>query len=171
MTVVYTIKLTPQTNVRATQGDSIFFKIPEDKLKPSGYKRKKRLGRYNLYKVDLKSICRVKGFEMPIQGCSVKFYVPMPKSWRDWQRAVMNGTLCLNRPDLDNYLKAVLDSLLKEDKSIAHFGELAKFWVDDKEGWIDFEVEPPKYRAIEMPRTKKAAIANGLIDKNGFLLP
>jgi len=171
MTDVYKISITPQTNVRAVQGDRIFFQIPEGKLRPSGLKRKKRLERYNQYKVDVKTVCRIKGFEMPIQGCSIKFYVPMPTSWRDWQRAVMNGTLCLNRPDLDNYLKAILDSLLAEDKCIAHFGELAKFWVDSSEGWIDFEIEEPKYRAIQMPRTKKAAIASGLIDKNGFLLP
>lgn len=171
MTIIHTIRLSPQTNVRAVQGDKIFFQIPKDKLSHSGLKRKKRLERYNQYKVDLKSMCRIKGFDMPLQGCSIKFYIPMPKSWRYWQRAVMNGTLCLNRPDLDNLLKAVLDSLFTEDGHIAQFDELVKFWVDDSEGWIDFEVSEPKYRAIEMPRTKKAAIANGLIDKNGFLLP
>ena len=171
MTIIHTIRLSPQTNVRAVQGDKIFFQIPKDKLRHSGLKRKKRLERYNQYKVDLKSMCRIKGFDMPLQGCSIKFYIPMPKSWRYWQRAVMNGTLCLNRPDLDNLLKAVLDSLFTEDGHIAQFDELVKFWVDDSEGWIDFEVSEPKYRAIEMPRTKKAAIANGLIDKNGFLLP
>lgn len=157
--------------MRATQGDSIFFKIPEERLQPSGLKRKKRLERYNQYKVDLDTLCKIKGFDLPIQGTSIKFYVPMPKSWRSWQRAVMNGTLCLNRPDLDNFLKAVLDSLKKEDNSIAQFNEVAKFWVDDSSGWIDFEVSEPKYRALTLPRSKKAAIDNGLIDKNGFWLP
>jgi len=30
------LNITPQTHVRATQGDSIFFRIPREKLRPSG---------------------------------------------------------------------------------------------------------------------------------------
>jgi hypothetical protein len=33
------LNITPQTHVRATQGDSIFFRIPRDKLRPAGLKQ------------------------------------------------------------------------------------------------------------------------------------
>ena len=47
------LNITPQTHVRATQGDSIFFRIPREKLRPSGLSRLLRLEKYNQYKVDL----------------------------------------------------------------------------------------------------------------------
>ena len=47
------LNITPQTHVRATQGDSIFFRIPREKLRPAGLSRLLRLEKYNKYKVDL----------------------------------------------------------------------------------------------------------------------
>lgn len=52
-------------------------------------------------------------------------------------------TLMQNRPDLDNYLKALIDSLCSEDKYIAHYGELAKYWVDFEVGWIELTIQEP----------------------------
>ena len=44
------LNITPQTHVRATQGDSIFFRIPREKLRPAGLSRLLRLEKYNKYK-------------------------------------------------------------------------------------------------------------------------
>ena len=41
------LNITPQTHVRATQGDSIFFRIPREKLRPAGLSRLMRLEKYN----------------------------------------------------------------------------------------------------------------------------
>ena len=40
------------------------------------------------------------------------------------------------RKDLDNMIKALLDSLMKEDSHIAHF-EAAKYWINSPEGHIE----------------------------------
>ena len=47
------LNITPQTHVRATQGDSVFFRIPREKLRPSGLSRLMRLEKYNQYKIEL----------------------------------------------------------------------------------------------------------------------
>ena len=49
----YILQITPQTNVRATQGDRIFFRIPREKLRKAGLSRLMRLEKYNEYKIDL----------------------------------------------------------------------------------------------------------------------
>ena len=56
------LNITPQTHVRATQGDSVFFRIPREKLRPQGLKRLQRLERYNQYKVDLSAEAKKKNF-------------------------------------------------------------------------------------------------------------
>lgn len=50
----------------------------------------------------------------------VEALFPMPTSWSKRDRAERDGTYCENKPDLDNIIKAVLDSL----NSVA--------WTDDK---------------------------------------
>lgn len=144
------LNITPQTNVRATQGDKVFFRIPRENLRPPGLKRLKRLERYNQYKVDLRACALEKRFEIQPQGCSFRFYIPMPKTWSKKKRAIMHFKLHQQKPDIDNLMKAVFDSMLSEDKGIAHF-EAVKFWVDFPTGWIEivtvdpvFPTMPPK---------------------------
>ena len=130
-----TLNITPQTHVRATQGDSIFFRIPREKLRPSGLSRLKRLERYNQYKVDLAAAAKSKQFVMPPIGASITFFVPVPPSWSKKKKKQYHGTFHQSKPDLDNLLKAFMDSLMAEDKQIAHL-EISKRWVDFETGWI-----------------------------------
>lgn len=136
------LSITPQTNVRATQGDRVFFRIPRDKLRPAGLKRLKRLERYNEYKIALLALAKEKGFSISPQGCSFRFYIPMPKTWSKKKRSIMHFKLHQQKPDIDNLMKAVFDSMLSEDKGIAHF-EAVKFWVDFPTGWIEIVVCDP----------------------------
>ena len=152
------IELTPQTHVRATQGDSIFFRIPEGDLYPSGLKRKLRLVRYNQYKEDLYNIAFSKGFKLPNQGLSVKFCIPMPKSWKPWQKELMNGKLHQSKPDIDNLMKALFDSLLSEDKRIGHINEISKIWVNKEEGWIELICGEAKFEETVLPRSMKSLL-------------
>ena len=78
MQKTYTFKITPQTNVRSTQGDRIYFRIPRDKLRPEGLKRLLRLERYNDYKITLCGLAKSQRFNPPEQGGHLTFYIPVP---------------------------------------------------------------------------------------------
>lgn len=130
------LNITPQTHVRATKGDSIFFRIPRDKLRPSGLKRLLRLEKYNNYKIDLLAEAKRKNFTVPAHGFSVTFYMPVPKSWSQKKKKKHHGFLCQSRPDLDNLLKSFFDSLVSEDKYICQYSA-CKRWVDFPNGWIE----------------------------------
>ena len=129
--------ITPQTHVRATQGDRIFFKIPRDKLRPAGLKRLMRLERYNEYKISLFAIAKSKKFNPPEQGGHLIFYIPVPKSWTKSKKQTMHNQLHQSTPDWDNLAKAFFDSLLSEDKQIADI-RVTKKWVNQEAGWIEF---------------------------------
>jgi Holliday junction resolvase RusA-like endonuclease len=53
----------------------------------------------------------------------VTFYVAMPKSWSKKKKTEKNGKFCDNNADIDNYCKAILDSLegvyFENDKQVA----------------------------------------------------
>lgn len=157
----FIIRITPQTHVRATQGDKIFFRIPREQLYKAGLARLNRLERYNQYKVDLLALCKAKGFKLPSQGLCITFFIPMPKSWKKWQRAHMNGKLHRSKPDIDNLLKAVFDSLMAEDKFIGHIGEVAKVWTDSEKGWIEFKIKTAPYEEAVLPTSKKMLLMGG----------
>lgn len=145
--LTYRLEISPQTHVRATQGDKVFFRIPRTNLRPEGLKRLLRLERYNQYKQDLSALSKQKGFTFPCQGAHVKFFVPVPRSWSKKKKAQYHLKLHLGKPDVDNMLKAVLDSLFSEDKHIADV-RVTKFWVDFEAGWIDVEVSEPDFANV-----------------------
>lgn len=134
MTEKILLNITPETHVRATRGDSILFRIPREKLRKPGLKRLLRLEKYNDYKLNLSAECKRKQFKFPPQGASICFFVPVPKSWSGKKKKLYHGKFHQSRPDLDNYLKAMTDALLVEDKYIAHYGELSKRWVNFETG-------------------------------------
>jgi Holliday junction resolvase RusA-like endonuclease len=156
----YILNITPQTNVRATQGDKKWFRIPREVLKvrySMGYARLLRLEKYNKYKIDLMALCKVKRFVLPSQGLCIKFFIPMPKTWRKWQRELMDGKLHRSKPDIDNLLKAFFDALISEDKFIGHLGEISKHWTSQERGWIELEIKNAPYEEafFEKPTRKK----------------
>ena len=61
----------------------------------------------------------------------ISFFIPMPKSWSKKKRSEMAGTPHKQRPDLDNYIKGLLDALLKEDCKVWRVSA-RKIWVDTK---------------------------------------
>lgn len=94
------------------------------------YHRWCRLTTYNAYKQELRTICEAAGF-VPEDGYfTMVFYKHMPKSWRKWKRKLHEWTGNQNKPDLDNYIKAFFDGLMKEDKRIWCHGAM-KLWVPD----------------------------------------
>ena len=138
-----TLDINPQTHVRATQGDSIFFKIPRDKLRPGGLKRLMRLERYNEYKLEVAAHFKAKRILMPDQGIHIEFYIPVPKTWKKYKKEQYHLQLHQSTPDWDNLAKAFFDSLLHQDKGIADI-RVTKLWVNQENGWIEFTYDLPK---------------------------
>ncbi len=70
------------------------------------------------------------------------FFVQIPKSWSKKKKAEKDNTLCDNNADIDNYVKAALDSLegkyYKNDKQIAMI-RARKYWSTN--GSIKFSME------------------------------
>ena len=141
--------ITQQTNVRATQGDRIFFKIPRDKLRPQGLKRLIRLERYNNYKIALSAIAKSKKFTPPEQGGHLIFYIPVSPSWKKYKKEQMHMKLHQNKPDWDNLAKAFFDSICHEDMHIADV-RVTKRWVNQQEGWIEFHTNIPNYSSDDV---------------------
>ncbi len=61
--------------------------------------------------------CRLRGVKI-LDGQTVRFVLPMPKSWSKKKAASLNGAPHRQKPDLDNLLKALWD-VLREDSHIA----------------------------------------------------
>lgn len=61
---------------------------------------------------------------IPVNGAvklNVTFHMAMPESWSQKKKDSMAGEFCTAKPDLDNYIKFVLDA----------FNEV--IWLDDKQ--------------------------------------
>jgi Holliday junction resolvase RusA-like endonuclease len=81
--------------------------------------------------------CRLKMKAIQLDGRKITFHVPMPKSWPKYKRADMEGTPHRQRPDIDNFAKAVLDAIHPEDDSHIADITLSKRWAI--EGAIEVE--------------------------------
>lgn len=53
----------------------------------------------------------------PAGGC-ITFVLPMPKSWSQKKKDAHNGQPHMQKPDVDNLLKALLDAMFTDDKHI-----------------------------------------------------
>lgn len=52
----------------------------------------------------------------------------MPKSWSKKKKTSMDGMYCDAKPDLDNIVGAVMDSLFEDDSKVVEFGSCRKVW-------------------------------------------
>lgn len=59
----------------------------------------------------------------------VVFNVPMPKSWSDKRKQEMFGKPNQQRPDIDNYIKALLDALCEDDSYIYDIRAIKKWSI------------------------------------------
>lgn len=135
--------------MRVVFNDRIFFRIPVDKLRPEGRKRRDRIEAYNNYKIAVAAEAKRKKFVMPEQGAHVTFFIPVSKSWRKHKKETFHLKLHQERPDADNLYKALSDSLMCEDKSIADI-HITKKWVNSDKGWIEIEVTTPTLRSQDL---------------------
>ncbi len=71
--------------------------------------------------------CRLRQLHIPEAGAHVTFYMPMPKSWSKKKKQDMNGQAHQQKPDVDNLLKSVLDSIYEDDAGVWDI-RVTKYW-------------------------------------------
>ena len=71
---------------------------------------------------------RLRKIELPTEGASVQFILPMPKSWNEKKRAAMLGQPNTQKPDLSNLIKALEDAVYADDSTIWHYASISKVW-------------------------------------------
>ena len=72
------------------------------------------------------------------EGCWVEveleFYVPIPRSWSRMRKKCMAGKYHTQKPDLDNYVKAVLDAcqgVIYKDDALVSRVDADKAWAEE----------------------------------------
>lgn len=73
---------------------------------------------------------RLKRVAVPCAGARIVFRLPMPKSWKAEKKNRMRYTAHKQKPDLDNLLKALLDSVFRDDAHIWDY-RAQKLWDDE----------------------------------------
>lgn len=94
--------------------------------------------RYIQYKKDLKEEAQRQLYFPRTDNFWMKFFLPIPKSWSDKKKRQLCFEPHLNKKDLDNYCKAILDSLYPKDQIVWDF-RASKFWYDGP-GHIEIEI-------------------------------
>ena len=74
-----------------------------------------------------KDECRLKKLTIPESGAHVIFHVPMAMSWSEKQKKEFHLMPHQQKPDCDNFLKALLDALFDDDSHI-HDIRISKVW-------------------------------------------
>lgn len=113
-------------------GTKVYKQKIEEEVKNPGtpqkyLNRKNVIKRYFDYKRALKAEALRQGFEMPKKDAWVKFYMPMPPSWSQKKKNRMCFELHESKPDVDNLIKALKDSLVAKDSTISDYRS-SKFW-------------------------------------------
>lgn len=99
--------------------------VPKPRMtRADAWKKRPAVERYWTFKANLSNLYLGK---VPNE-LSIVFNVPMPKSWSKKQKELMEGKPHQSKPDIDNYLKAFLDSLC-EDDSYVYDVHSRKFWA------------------------------------------
>jgi len=69
--------------------------------------------KYTQFKKDMMALTSVMDItpSESLLDVDISFFIGMPKSWSKKKKESKNGQYCDNNADVDNYLKAILDSL------------------------------------------------------------
>jgi Holliday junction resolvase RusA-like endonuclease len=93
-----------------------------------GQKARPSVARYRAFE-DRAQLAATGLIPKDLEGEIIRFYFAMPASWPMHKRLEMDGKLHTQKPDLDNCIKAVNDSLFVNDEIIARI-EAVKFWTN-----------------------------------------
>lgn len=110
----YLFDVIPMGAVRMSSSDK--WKVNPNHIDPQKRQREV-VTRYFAYKDTLRLEANKMGFVLG-EFLDAVYFIPMPESWSEKKKERMNGFPHKKRSDLDNYVKAVQDSLKKEDGDI-----------------------------------------------------
>lgn len=139
--------------------------------------RKRQLDKYNEYKKEVGKWADNSEFTMPLSCFHVKFYIPMPASWRKPKRLAMVGQPHQSTPDSDNLLKALFDGLMPrrnrsgggtgaDDRRIWCYS-LFKFWCEYDDMGIEIvEYEQSEYMDLFGGNSRKPAELPAQVEEN-----
>jgi len=108
------IDVIPIGAVRMTKSDR--WKTNPNHLDPRKRQRP-AVTRYFDFKNKVVSECNKVNFVLK-NHLEVVFFLPMPDSWSQKKKELHNGKTHKSRPDIDNIVKGLMDSLKKEDGDI-----------------------------------------------------
>lgn len=137
-------------------------------LSQEGLDRKKRIDRYNNYKLEVSTYAKKLRFTLPSYGFSLYFFLPIAPSIKSKKkRAAMHGLIHDKRVDIDNFTKAFFDSLMKEDSRVGQLSGLGKFWVDvpEGQGWIEVHINQPIYDPFNKYSVTKELVFSAPVKK------
>jgi Holliday junction resolvase RusA-like endonuclease len=120
----FLIDVVPMGKPRMTQSD----KWKTNPNHPDPNKRQRvAITDYYSYKNRVISASKELGYEM--NGClDVLFLIPMPQSWSNKKKKRMDKLPHKQKPDVDNLVKALMDSLMKDD-SVVWKTNVEKRWA------------------------------------------
>jgi len=109
------IKINPIAKPRMTRADT--------------WKKRPCVVKYWAYKDELRRLIKKNNIEID-KEIYVEFYIEMPKSWSKKKKLSLNNQPHEQRPDIDNLIKGLMDSLFKEDSHV-HTVCAKKIWSDN----------------------------------------
>jgi len=87
--------------------------------------------RYRAWRDELRLRCREAGYKQ-LDTLDIIFILPMPASWSKKKRAEMDGQPHQQKNDVDNLVKAWLDTLLPQDGFVWKITAEKRWGVDGK---------------------------------------
>ena len=108
--ILQTYAITPVPKPRQTRSD-------QWKVRPA-------VARYRAFADE----CRLLMGDIDLDGKTIIFHMPMPRSWTLKKKREMDGQLHRQRPDIDNLGKSLLDAIYGDDSHIADI-RLVKRWA------------------------------------------
>jgi Holliday junction resolvase RusA-like endonuclease len=81
------------------------------------WKKREVVQRYYAFKDELRLLARQKNYKIG-NRLDISFILPIPKSKTEKEKEKLDSTPHLQKPDLDNLIKAFLDALIENDSHI-----------------------------------------------------
>jgi Holliday junction resolvase RusA-like endonuclease len=116
--------ITPIGAPRMTKSDT--WKLNPSHPNPK-QRQRKPVTQYFRFKNQIREQALINNFTLPESGFHAIFIIPMSHSWSDKKKGLMDGTPHQQKPDTDNIIKAVKDSLCDNDANIWDY-RITKYW-------------------------------------------
>ena len=85
--------------------------------KNPNYEQRSCVTRYFTFKTEIQWLCKKHKYKLG-EKLNIVFLIAMPRSWSEKKRKEYDQTFHKQKPDLDNLIKSVCDSLATEDSFV-----------------------------------------------------